>query len=190
MALHTFGSNANNSLVALKYFPGGATLDTDLGNLETSLASDNWTAQRGTPSAPQVPDSPGPTGVVATGTTAGSTTITAVTFVAGAPLASITQGDTVIGAGIPSQAYVVSYSAGTLVINPAATTSLTGQYLLIIPVVDDPSCFLKRDGRLFIPSRGVLKIRPGDVIARDNTGWPILVSGASVNYPGSQWTFV
>jgi len=187
MALHTFGTNANNLLIALKYFPGAATLDTDIGNLENSLASDVWTAQKGTPGAPQVPDSPGPTGTIATGTTAGTVTVTAVTFVAGAPLATITPGDVVLGAGIPSTTYVVTFSGTTMVMSAAATTSLTGQYLLVLP--QDNTAWFKRDGRLFVPNRGVLKIRPGDVIARDNTGWPILVSGASANYPGSQWTF-
>jgi hypothetical protein len=188
MALHTFGSNAANSLVALKYFPGAATLDTDLGNFEATIASDVWTAQKGTSAAPQVPDSPGPTGVIATGTTAVSATVTAVAFVAGASLATIQPGQTILGANVPAGAYVISFSGTTLVMSAAATAAAVGQYLLIIPY-SDPTAFVKRDGRLFVPNRGVLKIRNGDVIARDNTGWPILVSGAAVNYQGSQWTF-
>jgi hypothetical protein len=46
---------------------------------------------------------------------------------------------------------------------------------------------LTRDGQLFIPNRGVLKIRPGDVVAIDNNGWPILVSGDSIAYASSRW---
>ena len=34
-------------------------------------------------------------------------------------------------------------------------------------------------GQLFIPHRGVLNILPGDLIAYDVTGWPILVSAAA-----------
>ena len=46
---------------------------------------------------------------------------------------------------------------------------------------------LSRNGQLFIPNRGVLKIRPGDVVAVDNNGWPILVSGDSIAYASSRW---
>lgn len=31
-------------------------------------------------------------------------------------------------------------------------------------------------GLLYIPNRGVLKAQPGDYVAVDSTGWPILVS--------------
>jgi hypothetical protein len=44
-----------------------------------------------------------------------------------------------------------------------------------------------REGDLFLPGRGVLAIRPGDVIAVDANGWPILVSGYSIATGG--WTF-
>lgn len=33
-----------------------------------------------------------------------------------------------------------------------------------------------REGRLYVPNRGVLLILPGDYIGVDATGWPILVS--------------
>jgi hypothetical protein len=36
------------------------------------------------------------------------------------------------------------------------------------------------DGKLFIPNRGVLKVYPGDWVAVDTLGWPILVSAYSV----------
>lgn len=36
------------------------------------------------------------------------------------------------------------------------------------------------NGLLFIPNRGVLKLRAGDWIAVDSQGWPILVSANSV----------
>ena len=35
-------------------------------------------------------------------------------------------------------------------------------------------------GQLFIPNRGVLLVRPGDWVAVDNQGWPILVSANSI----------
>jgi hypothetical protein len=37
-------------------------------------------------------------------------------------------------------------------------------------------------GLLAIPNRGILQVLPGDVVAIDNNGWPILVSAASIAY--------
>jgi len=46
---------------------------------------------------------------------------------------------------------------------------------------------LTRDGRLFVPNRGFLQIRPGDYVAYDAaTGWPILISGRAA--AGAGWT--
>jgi hypothetical protein len=36
-----------------------------------------------------------------------------------------------------------------------------------------------RDGKLFIPNRGWIKVYPGDVVAVDALGWPILISAQS-----------
>jgi hypothetical protein len=47
-----------------------------------------------------------------------------------------------------------------------------------------------RIGQLFVPNRGVLQIRPGDVIAYDSAGWPILISADSIAYGSSSWTVV
>mgnify|MGYP001589923803 CR=1 FL=1 len=47
-----------------------------------------------------------------------------------------------------------------------------------------------RAGLLYIPNRGILQCLPGDVIAIDNAGWPILVSADSVAYASSLWTIV
>ena len=33
-----------------------------------------------------------------------------------------------------------------------------------------------RTGILYVPNRGILKALPGDYVAYDSTGWPILVS--------------
>ena len=35
------------------------------------------------------------------------------------------------------------------------------------------------NGLLFVPNRGQLKLLPGDVVAVDANGWPILISGNS-----------
>ena len=41
------------------------------------------------------------------------------------------------------------------------------------------------EGLLYVPRRGVLKVFPGDYVAYDPNGWPILVSGWSINGSGS-----
>jgi hypothetical protein len=42
-------------------------------------------------------------------------------------------------------------------------------------------------GQLYIPRRGVLKIEPGDVIAVDAYGWPILISHYSIAAAATSW---
>jgi hypothetical protein len=42
-------------------------------------------------------------------------------------------------------------------------------------------------GQLFIPNRGVLQLLPGDVIAYDSFGWPILIAANSINYAPTSW---
>src|SRR5258708_37605963 len=44
-----------------------------------------------------------------------------------------------------------------------------------------------RQGQLYIPNRGWLKVLPGDVIAIDTVGWPILISAKSAG-TGASWT--
>jgi hypothetical protein len=51
-----------------------------------------------------------------------------------------------------------------------------------LPIV--PGAF--RLGLLTIPNRGVLTILPGDYVAYDNQGWPILVSANSI--ANGPWT--
>ncbi len=41
-------------------------------------------------------------------------------------------------------------------------------------------------GLLAIPNRGILKILPGDLVAVDSTGWPILVSANAI--ANGPWT--
>ncbi len=52
---------------------------------------------------------------------------------------------------------------------------------------------LSRLGKLFIPNRGVLNLLPGDYIAVDANGWPILLSanaiaGGSSPSVATSWT--
>ena len=47
-----------------------------------------------------------------------------------------------------------------------------------------------REGLLYVPNRGVLKVLPGDVVAVDTTtsvGWPVLVSAEAI--ASGKWNF-
>lgn len=50
-----------------------------------------------------------------------------------------------------------------------------------------PGAFAK-NGLLYVPRRGVLKVCPGDYVAVDASGWPILVSKEAIAYAASSWT--
>lgn len=49
----------------------------------------------------------------------------------------------------------------------------------------EPGAFV-REGLLYIPARGVLKLFPGDYVGIDSQGWPILVSKNSIT--NGPWT--
>lgn len=181
MALHTLGTATTNALQTALVF-SEALLDSDIAALDAQICTDTYTAQTAT-----VPDSPGPTGTVMTGTTTGSAMVTGVAFVAGATLATIRPGFQVMAQNVPAGTTVTAFSGTTLTMSAPATSAAAGQYFLITP--QTPSGGFSRNGLLLVPGRGVLKIRRNDVVAVDNTGWPILVSGASANYQNSNWVF-
>lgn len=43
-----------------------------------------------------------------------------------------------------------------------------------------------RSGRIFVPGRGILIAKPGDYVAYDSTGWPILLSALAI--ASGPWT--
>lgn len=49
-----------------------------------------------------------------------------------------------------------------------------------------PGAFTKAEGRLYVPNRGFLLLMPGDYVAVDSTGWPILVSKNAI--AAGPWT--
>ena len=56
------------------------------------------------------------------------------------------------------------------------------------PTRNIPSAPFNRQGQLWIPNRGWLRVLPGDWVAVDtNSGWPILVSGVAVPLSGTPW---
>lgn len=94
----------------------------------------------------------------------------------------------------------------TKTLGTSATTSLTAlAYLagigslapadvaLIDLIKDDtnpahpliPASFVQ-NGQLYIPNRGWLQVLPGDYVAIDSQGWPILVSANSI--ANAAWT--
>jgi hypothetical protein len=129
----------------------------------------------------------GATGVLATGTTNGTTTLGTIVAASGAPLAQIQVGDLVLKSDIPAGTFVTAVSGGgtSVTLSQAATGSANGRVAF---ARIDLQAGLSPQGLLTIPKRGVLKILPGDIVAIDNTGWPILVSGAAIGYAGSAWT--
>jgi hypothetical protein len=191
VALHTFGTAASSSLSAVAYgssSPVGGSVGTgqlapaDLAAIAASIVSDTQVGA-------SVPlGAPGPRGIVATGATHTNATLDTLVAVAGGGLATIHAGMLVLGVGIPAGTFVSAVTSGTaVVLSQAATASATGVKLLFAnPNIGSAFSF---NGQLLVPNRGVLKVMAGDVVAVDNTGWPILVSANAVGYSGSLWTF-
>jgi hypothetical protein len=51
------------------------------------------------------------------------------------------------------------------------------------PIVPGAFC---REGLLYVPNRGVLKVLDGDYVGVDANGWPVLISANSI--AGSGWS--
>lgn len=190
MALHTLGTNASTSLSAVKFYPpqgvgvsAAATLlsPSDLAAISQSITSDvNFAAAN-------------PAGILATGTTHSSTTLDTLVSTAGGPLASIQLGALVLGVGITPGTFVIGFNnAGktSVLLSQAATASAAGVRIGFINPSSSQGERFTFNGFLEIPGgRGRLIVKPGDIAAIDNTGWPILLSAASLAYAGSLWTY-
>ena len=185
MAVGTLGTNANTSLSAITFNVNGATTSTtshtlsaaDLAAIAASITGDGHFAATN------------PTGILATGSTHTNTTLDTLSATAGGPLATIQIGDLVLGVGIPPGTFVVAKPSGTSVTLSQAATASASIRVGIIPVTGQ-SNRLSFNQLLSIPGRGVIKVLPGDIVAIDNTGWPIVVSAASIAYAGSLWHLV
>lgn len=133
----------------------------------------------------------GADGVLTTGSTHTNTTLDTLVSTGGAALASIMFGDLVLGAGITPGTYVTALPTSTSVtLSQAATASASIRAAFIRPGPETVNGMSGNGSQLYVPNRGVLKVLPGDIVAIDNTGWPILVSGAAIGYAGSQWNLV
>jgi hypothetical protein len=87
-----------------------------------------------------------------------------------------------------------STTSGLVSINGwTASTAVADVANVAVRIKDDlnvahptwPGAFMK-DGLLYYPNRGVLKVLPGDYVGVDANGWPVLVSKYSIATGG--WT--
>lgn len=134
---------------------------------------------------------PGATAVLATGSSHTSTALDTLVSTGGAALAQIQVGDLVLKADVPLGTYVAALVSGTAVtLSAAATGSASGRVNFVRNFSGGGFDALDiQNGLLYVPGRGVLKIRPGDIVAVDPlTGWPILVSANAISITGSLWT--
>lgn len=183
MALKTLGSTSTTILRALPAW-SQVVAPADIAAIGQTISGDRAfaTALSGY--------GPGATAVLAQGSTHTNATLDTLVPSAGAPLAQIRVGDIVIGAGgIPPGTFVKSVDSATAVtLSQAATASANSVYIGFVRV---HAPMLGPNGILHLPGgRGNIILHPGDIVAIDNTGWPIVVSAAAISYAGSNWNLV
>lgn len=191
MAVGTLGTTSTTALSAVTFNPvqpigqasAASTLSAaDLAAIDAAIVNDNNVA------AFKPLNFPGAVGVLATGSTHTNTTLDTLVSTGGGPLTSIQIGAIVLGVGIPPGTFVAAKPTATSVtLSQAATASASIRVIFAQPVPGGAFTF---EGRLWIPNRGMLNVFPGDVVAVDNTGWPILISGSSIGYAGTLWNKV
>ena len=177
MALGTLGSTSTTVLKALNAW-SQALSDADIAAIAQTITSDfEFAAVLGGGAI-------GPGGILATGATHTNTTLDTLVSTGGGGLATIQPGMLVLAADIPPGTFVRSVTSGVAVVLSQAATGSNAERVAFVRVAGPA---LSRLGELVIPNRGIIKVLPGDVVAIDNLGWPILVSGASIAYAGSEW---
>jgi hypothetical protein len=183
VALHTLGTKGASQLSCLPAW-SQVLASADVGAISASIVGDgNFGAVLGGFSA-------GTTAVLATATTAASNSLTSVTARGGSPpITQIHVGDLVLGtaADIVPGTFVQAISGTTVTLSQAALSSGASKAVAFLRLA--PREGVDKFSQLFVPRRGVLRVLPGDFVAIDATGWPILVSGNAVGYAGSDWTF-
>ncbi len=182
MSLGTLGTTTTTVLKALNAWTQGLS-DADIAAISQGIVSDfEFAAVLGGGSI-------GAGGILATGATHTNTTLDTLVATGGGGLATIQPGMLVLAADIPPGTFVASVTSGVAVVLSAAATGSNSERVAFVPVRNLPN--LSRQGQqLVVPNRGILKVLPGDVVAIDNLGWPILVSAASIAYAGSEWNKV
>lgn len=181
MAIGTLGTNTTTSLKATAAWATSLS-DADIAAIAAAITPDSRIA------AILAGFGAGATGVLTTGVTHTNTTLDTLVSTAGGPLATIAVGDLVLAADVPPGTFVVAKPTGTSVtLSQAATGGNAERVAFVRP---NPPGLTRAGQQLVIPKRGVLQVLPGDIVAVDNTGWPILVSGAAIGYAGTQWNLV
>jgi len=187
MALHTLGTSTTTSLQALAGW-SQVLLPADIAAISQSITDDTSFATILSGYGF------GADAVLATGSTHATATLDTIVSTGGAALSSIQVGDLVLGIGITPGTFVLAVSGGgtSVTLSQAAIGNAAGVRVAFVRAGSENNNGLTGNaGQLILPTgRGVIKVLPGDVVAVDNTGWPILVSGAAIAYAGSQWSFV
>lgn len=158
----------------------------DVATIEQLIANDQAVRQLSESAAPLQ------AGIVFTADAA-TTALSGLTSVtlsspSGATIANIQPGQWLYGPGVPAGAQVLSASGTTIHFTGSDTPTQTvsgGYYFAIGQRM--AGCF-NREGLLIVPNRGVLKMMPGDVVAVDPSGWPILLSAQALAYAGTCWS--
>jgi hypothetical protein len=132
----------------------------------------------------------GPTAVIGTASTHSNNTLDTIVRVSGAAIGQIMVGDLVLGPGIPLGTFVTAKASQVSIsLSSSATTAAGGVNVIFVRGGPGTDTYLDAGSQiLFVPGRGTLKVLPGDIVAVDSSGWPILVSGAAVAAAGSNWT--
>ena len=96
--------------------------------------------------------------------------------------------------GIPMSPALASLPAGNILNASGYFANITDFATVDAAILDDinpihpiygPTNGVTPQGLLFVPNRGVLRMRPGDYVFYDpQTGWPILVSGRAAAAAG------
>ena len=132
----------------------------------------------------------GPKGILATGSTHTEHGARYSLRSCRRPLAAIKVGMLVLGVGIPAgHIHRQRHIGNRCRAKPSSDGDRGQRKLIFVPLGAATENDANFNGQLVIPKRGILKVLPGDVIAVDNTGWPILVSAAAIGYAGALWTF-
>jgi hypothetical protein len=180
MAIRTLGTTSTTVLRCTTNW-SAVMLPADVAAIGDSIISDQAIST--------LSGGAGATAVIGTASTHSNTTLDTLVRVSGAALAQVAVGDLVLGVGIPLGTFVTAKASSvSLTLSAAATTTAAGVNVIFArpggesPEIDQAAQILT------IPGRGQLKVLPGDVIAVDASGWPILVSGAAIAVAGSNWT--
>jgi len=180
----TLSTTSIGSLVAVQISAGLAIADTAAIN---QRIVDDQAIVSSTSFGPSAAAIQG--GIIFAGTT--TTSISGITSPSvasptGATVSMIGIGQQVVGFGLAAGSTVTSIGPNnTVQLSAAPVTGVSSGYFTA--VANAQRSDFANPTYVTIPNRGVLKVLPGDVVAVDQSGWPILVSKQAIASPGSPW---